>query len=75
MDNIYKKNMAAAGGEENLLQEDSSIKYRAMVIYYKNLIFDKNIKEKILKVVTREFINLRELNFKNREIFNKFFEI
>ena len=75
MDNIYKKNMAAAGGEENLLQEDSSIKYRAMMIYYKNLIFDKNIKEKILKVVTREFINLRELNFKNREIFNKFFEI
>ena len=75
MDNIYKKNMAAAGGEENLLQEDSSIKYRAMMIYYKNLIFDKNIKEKILKVVTREFINLRELNFKNRETFNKFFEI
>ena len=75
MDNIYKKNMAAAGGEENLLQEDSSIKYRAMTIYYKNLIFDKNIKEKILKVVTREFINLRELNFKNRETFNKFFEI
>jgi hypothetical protein len=25
MDNIYKKNMAATGGEENLLQEDSSI--------------------------------------------------
>ena len=75
MDNIYKKNMAAAGGEENLLHEDSSIKYRAMMIYYKNLIFDKNIKEKILKVVTREFINLRELNFKNRETFNKFFEI
>jgi len=75
MDNIYKKNMAAAGGEENLLQEDSSIKYRAMMIYYKNLIFDKDIKEKILKVVTREFINLRELNFKNRETFNKFFEI
>ena len=75
MDNIYKKNMAAAGGEENLLKEDSSIKYRAMMIYYKNLIFDKNIKEKILKVVTREFINLRELNFKNRETFNKFFEI
>ena len=75
MDNIYKKNMAAAGGDENLQQEDSSIKYRAMMIYYKNLIFDKNIKEKILKVVTREFINLRELNFKNRETFNKFFEI
>lgn len=75
MDNIYKRNMAAAGGEDNLQQEDSSIKYRAMMIYYKNLIFDKNIKEKILRVITREFINLRELNFKNRETFNKFFEI
>ena len=76
MDKIYKKNLASVGGEENIPQdEDSIIKYRSMMIYYENLIFDTNIKEKILKVVTREFNNLRELNFKNSKLFNEFFEI
>ena len=76
MDNIYKKNLVAIGGEENAyINEDSIIKYKAMNIFYKNLIFDNNIKEKILKVVTREFINLRELNFTKSQIFKVFFEI
>ena len=76
MDNFYKKNLVATGEVENVpVEEDSIIKYKAMLIYYENLIFDKNIKEKILKVVTREFINLRKLNFKNSAIFKEFFEI
>ena len=76
MDKIYKKNLAANGGEDNSLYgEDSIIKYKAMKIYYENLIFNNDIKEKILKVVIREFINLRELNFKNSKIFKLFCEI
>ena len=76
MDNIYKNNLVAIGGEDNSLQEqDSIIKFKAMKIYYENLIFNNNIKEKILKVVTREFINLRDSNFKNSKIFKEFFEI
>ena len=76
VDNIYRRNMAVSGGEENIpAGEDSIIKYKAMKIYYESLIFDKNIKEKIIKVVTREFINLRELNFKNNKVFKQFFEI
>ena len=73
MDKIYKKNLAANGGEDNSLYgEDSIIKYKAMKIYYENFIFNNDIKEKILKVVIREFINLRELNFKNSKIFKLF---
>jgi hypothetical protein len=76
MDNIYKKNLVAIGGEDNsLFEQDSIFKYKAMMIYYENLIFNNNIKEKILKVVTREFINLRDANFKNSKIFKDFFEI
>jgi len=76
MDNIYKKNLVAIGGEDNsLFEQDSIFKYKAMMIYYENLIIKYNIKEKILKVVTREFINLRDANFKNSKIFKDFFEI
>ena len=75
MDQIYKKNLAATGGEDNLCREDSAIKFKSLKIYYENLIFHNSIKEKIIKVVTREFINLRELNFNNIKIFKLFFEI
>jgi hypothetical protein len=58
MDQIYKKNLAATGGEDNTLcSEDSIIKFKSFKIYYENLIFNSSIKEKIIKVVTREFIN------------------
>ena len=50
MDKIYKKNLAANGGEDNSLYvEDSIIKYKAMKIYYENLIFNNDIKEKNIK--------------------------
>ena len=76
MDQIYKKNLAATGGEDNTLcSEDSIIKFKSFKIYYEHLIFNSSIKEKIIKVITREFINLRELNFKNIKVFRLFFEI
>ena len=77
MDNIYKKNLVAIGGEDNniLYEQDSVIKYKAMMIYYENLIFNSKIKEKVLKTVTREFINLRDSNFKNSKVFEEFFKI
>ena len=79
LDKIYRKNMVTNAESENieniLGDNDSVINYRGMKLYYENLIFDKDIKDKILKVVTREFINLRELNFKNSKIFKEFFEI
>ena len=79
LDKIYRKNMVTNAENENLdsiIGDDGSvINYRGMKLYYENLIFDKDIKDKILKVVIREFINLRDLNFKNSKIFKEFFEI
>ena len=79
LDNIYKKNMVANAQQENLQNilksDDSYIYYLGMKLYYDNLIYDKDIKEKILKVVAREFINLRNFQFKNSKIFQEFFEI
>ena len=79
LDKIYKKNLVADAQHENiqniLKEDDSYIYYRGMKLYYENLIFDKDIKEKILKVVTREFINLRNFEFKNSKIFQDFFDI
>ena len=76
MDKIYRQNLVANGGINNSMKdEDSIIGFNAMKIYYENLIFSDSIKEKILKVVKREFILLREFNFKNSKIFSDFFEI
>ena len=76
MDKIYRQNLVATGGINNSMKdEDSIIGFNAMKIYYENLIFSDSIKEKILKVIKREFILLREFNFKNSKIFNDFFEI
>ena len=77
LDKIYKKNLVANAQTEeiqNILKNDESyIYFRGMKLYYEN--FDKDIKEKILKVVIREFINLRNFDFKNSKIFQSFFEI
>ena len=79
LDKIYKKNMVADAQHEdiqNVLKNDESFLYfKGMKLYYDNLIFDKDIKEKILKVVIREFNNLRNFDFKNSKIFQSFFEI
>ena len=76
MDKIYRQNLVATGGIDNSIEnEDSIIRFNSMKIYYENLIFNNNIKEKILKVIKREFMHLREFNFKNSKIFNEFFEI
>ena len=79
LDKIYKKNMVADAQHEdiqNVLKNDESFLYfKGMKLYYDNLLFDKDIKEKILKVVIREFINLRNFDFKNSKIFQSFFEI
>ena len=79
LDKIYKKNLVANAQTEeiqNILKNDESyIYFRGMKLYYENLIYDKDIKEKILKVVIREFINLRNFDFKNSQVFQAFFEI
>ena len=79
LDRICKKNMVADAQHEeiqNILKNDESFLYfKGMKLYYDNLIFDKDIKEKILKVVIREFNNLRNFDFKNSKIFQSFFEI
>ena len=79
LDKIYKKNLVASAQTEeiqNILKNDESyIYFRGMKLYYENLIYDKDIKEKILKVVIREFINLRNFDFKNSQVFQAFFEI
>ena len=79
LDKIYKKNLVANAQTEeiqNILKNDESyINFRGMKLYYENLIYDKDIKEKILKVVIREFINLRNFDFKNSQVFQAFFEI
>ena len=79
LDKIYKKNLVASAQTEeiqNILKNDESyIYFRGMKLYYENLIYDKDIKEKILKVVIREFNNLRNFDFKNSQVFQEFFEI
>ncbi len=79
LDKIYKKNLVANAQTEeiqNILKNDESyINFRGMKLYYENLIYDKDIKEKILKVVIREFNNLRNFDFKNSQVFQAFFEI
>ena len=79
LDKIYKKNLVANAQNEdiqNILKNDESyIYFRGMKLYYENLVYDKDIKEKILKVVIREFNNLRNFDFKNSQIFQSFFEI
>ena len=79
LDKIYKKNLVANAQTEeiqNILKNDESyIYFRGMKLYYENLIYDKDIKEKILKVVIREFNNLRNFDFKNSQVFQAFFEI
>ena len=79
LDKIYKKNLVASAQTEeiqNILKNDESyIYFRGMKLYYENLIYDKDIKEKILKVVIREFNNLRNFDFKNSQVFQAFFEI
>ena len=79
LDKIYKKNLVANAQNEDiqniLKNDDSYIYFRGMKLYYENLVYDKDIKEKILKVVIREFNNLRNFDFKNSQIFQSFFEI
>ena len=79
LDKIYKKYMVADAQHENLQNilkdEESFIFYKGIKLYYDDLIYDKDIKEKILNVVTREFINLRNFEFKNSQIFKEFFGI
>ena len=76
MDNIYKNNLVATEEEDNsLIAEESIFKYKAFKIYYEKVIYNNYIKEKILKVITREFNFLRDLKFKNSQTFNLFFEI
>ena len=79
LDKIYKKNIVADAQHENiqnLLKNDESyIYFQGMKLYYENLIYDKAIKEEILKVVTKEFNNLRNFEFKNGQLFQEFFDI
>ena len=79
LDKIYKKNIVADVQHENiqnLLKNDESyIYFQGMKLYYENLIYDKAIKEEILKVVTKEFNNLRNFEFKNGQLFQEFFDI
>ena len=79
LDKIYKKNMVTNAQHENIQNllgsDDSYIYFLGMKLYYDNLIYDKDVKEKILKVVEREFINLRNFEFKNSQIFQEFFDI
>ena len=79
LDKIYKKNLVAnAQNEEiqNIFKNDESyIYFMGMKLYYENLIYDKDIIGKILKVVIRELNNLRNFNFKNSQVFQEFFEI
>ena len=79
LDKIYKKNLVADAQQENiqnmLKNDEFYIYFKGMKLYYENLIYDKDIKEEILKVVTKEFINLRNFEFKNSKIFQEFFDI
>ena len=75
LDKIYKKNLVAAGGDQTQINKGNSIKDRAMNIYYENLIFNESIKEKILNVLKREYLSIRNKNFKNSKIFKEFLEI
>ena len=79
LDKIYKKNLVADAQHENIQNmiknDESYIYFRGMKLYYENLIYDKAIKEEILKVVTKEFINLRNFEFKNSKLFQEFFDI
>ena len=79
LDKIYKKNLVVDAQQENiqnmLKNDEFYIYFKGMKLYYENLIYDKDIKEEILKVVTKEFINLRNFEFKNSKIFQEFFDI